>query len=90
MNLKTSSKENKKTVLIGRPCGSLEYGDEASQYILKVVTLHPKTTNQIKEEVKAKYFNKIHHYTVSRILETLYRKGNIRKQIIGKVTIWLK
>ena len=78
-----------KTV-VGRSVGSLEYDDEASEYILNLVTLQPKTTNQIKEEAKGKYFDKIHHHTVSRLLGSLHRKGHIRKQLIGKVTIWLR
>ena len=84
------NKVNSKESATGRPVGSLEYGDDASEYILKLVTIDPKTTNQIKEEAKVKYFDKIHHHTVSRILDTLHRKGHIRKQLIGKVTIWLK
>ena len=76
--------------VFGRPMGSLEYGEEASEYILKLVTLQPKTTNYIKEEAKARYFDKIHHRTVSRLLDDLHRKGHIRKQLIGKVTIWLR
>jgi len=80
----------KKKSKIGRPTGSLEYGDEASEYVLKLVMLQPKTTNQIKEEAKVKFFDKIHHHTVSRLLDTLHKNGHIRKQLIGKVTIWLK
>ena len=81
---------NAKKPVIGRPAGTLEYGDDASQYILGLVSLQPKTTNQIKEEAKMKHFDKIHHQTVSRLLDTLYRKGHVRKQSIGKVTIWLR
>jgi hypothetical protein len=55
-----------------------------------LVNLQPKTTNQIKDEAKVKYFDKIHHHTVSRLLDALHRKGHVRKQMIGKVTIWLK
>lgn len=79
-----------KKPVMGRPLGSFEYGDEASEYILKLITLQPKTTNHIKGEAKIKYFDKIHHRTVSRLLETLHRKGLVRKQLIGKVTIWLR
>jgi len=79
-----------KKPLIGRPVGSMEYGKEASEYVLDLVTLQPKTTNQIKEEAKVKFFDKIHHHTVSRLLDTLHKNGHIRKQLIGKVTIWLK
>ena len=76
--------------VMGRPVGSLEYGDDASQYILRLVSLQPKTTNRIREEAKVKYFDRIHHHTVSRLLDTLHRKGHVRKQSIGKVTICLK
>lgn len=75
---------------VGRPLGSLEYGDEAAQYILRLVNLEPKTTNRIKEEAKVQYFSKIHHHTVARVVETLHRNGHIRKQLIGRVTIWLQ
>ncbi len=67
---------------------SFEYGDEAETIVLGCVNSRPQTTNAITEIVKKDFFEKLHHGTTQRILESLKQKGKIKGSKMGRSYLW--
>ena len=72
-----------------RKQGSYEYKEDAEEAVLQCVGTIPATTNAITNNAK-KYFGKIHHRTVRRLLHSLYAKGKVKKMIVGRIELWQK
>ena len=71
-----------------RKKGQFEYGEEHEDILYNLVTSIPKTTNAIALEAKASYFKKIDPHTVGRLLESLRKRGKIKKFKSGRILIW--
>jgi predicted transcriptional regulator len=70
-----------------RTKGAFGYDEEDENKLLEQVDVLPQTTNKIAEKFKGVYAE-IHYRTVERLLERLWRRGEVKKQEIGRITLW--
>lgn len=70
--------------------GSYEYGEDAEKIVLSYVSDIPRTSNDIKNRLRENVFSKIERETVKRMLESLHKKGLVKKQPACGFVLWSK
>ncbi len=75
-------------MIIMRTKKSYEYTDRSMDIVLDYITIHPQTTNVIKNRLKNEVFRKIAYSTVKRLLERLRENGRVKGYKLGRIYIW--
>jgi len=70
-----------------RKKGDISYGEDAKKMLLSLLN-EPKSIAELTREMQLNFFDKIHYYTVKRLLKEIEEEGILNSKKIGKIRIW--